>query len=299
MDPPQAPAPEVPDERTQAMVREAATLMGDLFIHRRDRKAIYRPDTRTGVWHWTAIEGPFTIGDFFRHLMKQYCLGAYFLDPTNTVKLLAYDLDLSKSAKYFLIHDLEKIEELEAQEYEFDLDLQEPGDLEYALHREFHPAHRWARMMLLECIRKIDRAVRGELGMQTLTVITGGGAHVLVPLPEPVRADWTRDAGLGALDTINDIKVLNRTFAAYGPYDEISIEIFPKQDSLSDSSGFGNLIRLPFGWHHEAEIRTYSIDPEQVACPTWTFNRVSSLKALQELAQTRAWNSTHGRGSEG
>ena len=154
-------------------------------------------------------------------------------------------------------------------------------------------------MMLLECIRKIDRAVRNELGMHALTVITGGGAHVLVPLPEPVRADWTRDAGLGALDTINDIKVLNRTFAAYGAYDEISIEIFPKQDSLSDSSGFGNLIRLPFGWHHEAEIRTYSIDPEQVACPTWTFNRVSSLKALQTLVQTRAWNSTNGRGSEG
>ena len=111
MDPPQAPsAPEVPDERTQAMVREAASLMGELFIHRRDRKAVYRPDVRNGNWHWTAIEGPFTIGDFFRHLMKQHCLGSYFLDTDNTVKLLAYDLDLSKSAKYFLIHDIDKID---------------------------------------------------------------------------------------------------------------------------------------------------------------------------------------------
>lgn len=296
MDPPAAL--EVPDERTRGMIREAATAMGELFIHRRDRKAVYRPD-RSGNWHWTAIEGPFTIGDFFRHLMKEHCLGTYLLDVDDSVKFLAFDLDLSKSAQYFLVHDIEQINELEEQQYNFDLDLQDPGDLEYALHNEFHPAHRWARIVLLECVRKVSRVVARELDLISLSVITGGGAHVLVPLPDPVPAEIARDAAWGVMNDLT-VQQVSDNFYDYGAHREVSIEIFPKQNSLKGASGFGNLIRLPFGWHHEAGIRTYSIDPEVVASPTWTFNRTSSLGALQDLVQERAWNSAHGRrGKEG
>ena len=44
MDPPVAP--DVPDRTNRGMIREAATAIGELFVHRRDRKAVYRPDRK-------------------------------------------------------------------------------------------------------------------------------------------------------------------------------------------------------------------------------------------------------------
>ena len=160
--------------------------------------------------------------------MKEHCLGAYLLDPDDTVKFVAFDLDLSKSAQYFLVHDIEQINELEEQQYNFDLDLQDPSDLEYALHNEFHPAHRWARIVLLECVRKVSRAVARELDMISLSVITGGGAHVFVPLPESVPAEIARDAAWGVMDGLT-VQQINDNFFDYGAHREISIEIFPNR----------------------------------------------------------------------
>jgi len=264
------------------MVREGASLLGQLFISRRDAKAIYRPDHKN-VWHWTSVPEKYTMGDFAEHLTGQHCLGTYLLAPDSTVSFLAFDLDLAKHSKYWKCYDIEQILALEEQQYGFDLDVAE-GDLESSLHVPTAEPHRWARIVLLETVRLIERAVKKQWGMNSLTVITGGGAHVLVPFAEPQLAADARNAGIGLLKEIGARK-RNDMFFDFGGLNELTIEVFPKQDTL-DGKSLGNLIRLPFGWHHEAGIRTYSIDPEAATTPLWDFKKVSSLGALRVLAQS-------------
>jgi len=64
----------------------------------------------------------------------------------------------------------------------------------------------------------------------------------------------------------------------------VEIEIFPKQDSLPEPDSLGNLLRLPLGWHLEANMRTYILDIER-SCPSWDLPRRKSLDALRECAQ--------------
>lgn len=272
------------DPRVQEMVREAAGLMGKLFINRRDRKASYRQDFR-GNWHWTALNTPFKMGDFVTHLTRMGCLGAYLLNTDNTVKFMAFDIDAKKTSKYWLCYDIDQINALEERGYGFDLDLQF-GLFEAALHDPSLDAHRWVRIILLEAIRHICKAVR-ELDLTPLTVITGGGAHVLVPFPEPVAAADARLVGNHLVSELPTVCRLDKMFWNYGPLGELTIEVFPKQDTLVGKD-YGNLIRLPYGWHHEASIRTYSIDPDALTCPLWEWNKISSLTALRGLAAAGA-----------
>lgn len=279
------------DERTVAMVKEAASLMGDLLIHNRESKAVFRPD-HTGKWHWTAIKEKFTMQDFVNHLTGNHCLGTYLLAPDSTVKFLAFDLDVRKQGKYYVVRDLEEIEALEAAGHYaetatpqpqgvFDPDLAE-GNLEAALHEVSDPAFRWVRIVLWEAIQSITRQVKANLDLPELTIITGGGAHIFVPLPEPMPAADARSAGIEIMASLPNAKQRNEIFFDYGTFQELSIEVFPKQDSI-EGKNFGNLIRLPFGWHYEAGIRTFAVDPSSQNVPVWIYPRVNSLKTLQSL----------------
>ena len=274
---------ESPDPRTQAMVREAAALMGQLFINRRDAKAVYRPDFR-GNWHWTCIPESFTMGDFQMHLTGMQCFGTYLLNTDNTVKFMAFDIDAKKESRYWRLYDVDQINSLEEQGYGFDMDLQF-GLFEAALHDPSLDAHRWVRTLLLGAVRDICKAVRQELEMVPMTVITGGGAHVLVPFPAPVPAADARLVGNDLVSRLPAVVRLNKMFWGYGPMGEMTIEVFPKQDTL-DGKDYGNLIRLPYGWHHEAEVRTFSIDPESVTSPLWDWCKISSLSTLRGLTTT-------------
>jgi hypothetical protein len=272
--------PDQPSEKTVALAREAASLLGKLLINRRDRKAFFRPDHQ-GNWHWTAVESPFKMDDFVKHLTGSVALGTYMLNTDSTVKFMAIDLDLNKQAKYLKIHPIDEILELEKQGYDWNLDLAE-GNLEAALHQPSDPAHHWARIVLMGAVYAVNKAIRESLELPTLCVITGGGAHVIAPLPEPMPASDARSAGIEIVASLPSARQRNDIFFDYGAHNELSIEVFPKQDTLEDKP-FGNLIRLPFGWHYEAGIRTYAIDPDRPGTEQW--NKISSIGALRYLAQ--------------
>jgi hypothetical protein len=278
--------PATPEQKAE-LIREAASLMGKLFVHRRDRKAVFRPDHK-GVWHWTALEEPFKMGDFREHLTGEHCLGTYLLNDDSTVKFLAFDLDLAKEAKYLEIYDVDVIEKMTNEGVDWDrygTDLGvHVGNLEAALHDVSNPAHRWARTTLLNAIRNVNRAIQTKLQLPAMTVITGGGAHVFVPFPEPMPAIDARSAGIEVVTDLPSVVKVNGQFFNYGAMSEMTIEVFPKQDSM-DGKTFGNLIRLPFGWHHEAATRTYTIDPDAVAVPHWEWQKSHSMRTLRALAQ--------------
>jgi hypothetical protein len=220
------------------------------------------------------------MGDFVQHLTGEHCLGTYLLNTDNKVKFMAFDLDLAKQGKYWRVYDIDQILDLEQAGYGFDMDLQQ-GLLEDAFHIPADDAYRWTRIVVLEAVRFICKAVR-QLHLTPLTVITGGGSHVLVPFPDPVAARDARLVGQDIVSRLPTVTQLNKMFWAYGPLGELTIEVFPKQDTLVGKD-YGNLIRLPYGWHHEANIRTYSIDPESLICPNWEWSKISSLTALRGL----------------
>ena len=278
---------EPPDEKTLAKVREAASLMGKLFIQQRARKAVFRPDHK-GKWHWTAINEKYTMDDFVNHLTGTHCLGTYLCDENALVKFLAFDLDLAKESKYLEVYDVPQIDALTEAGADWDgygtsLGVG-TGDLEAALHDPDSLAYRWARIELLTAMRAINAAVKEKLELRTLSVVTGGGAHVLVPLPEPMAAIDVRSAGIEIASSLYSARQRNDIFFDYGGNNELTIEIFPKQDSM-EGKEYGNLIRLPFGWHYGAAIRTYSIDPEAPAVPSWEWQRSPSIGTLKALAQ--------------
>ncbi len=280
-----------PADRRQAFIREGAKLLGDLFIHRRDAKAVYTLDAKGD--HWSMVNKPYTLKDFVAHFETDASLGSYLLDQDSTVKFFAYDIDLMSAGTYLMIRDIEEILALESDGYwddgidhETDLELR-VGNLEAALHDSSAEAHRWTRIVLLTVLRELSRRVEGELGLKSLSVITGGGAHLLVPLPEPQPAAEVRAAAIDVIDRSIGFsrKGSGDIFWKYGEFlhHPLEVEVFPKQDSL-DGKKFGNMIRLPFGIHKEANVRTYAIDPTAVTIPTWNWNKISSMTALRALA---------------
>jgi len=255
--------------RNELLLRETAKLFGLLFVGRRDAKAVF-----TGS-QWLAVREKFTLEDFRQHLFGERCLGAYLLDAESNVRMMAFDIDLMKNGPFLPIADHPEAFG------ETDLEPQQ-GNLEAALHRPDDPANRWAASLVMSTVHFLRDEIYNALGLTCTPIITGGGAHVLVPFGDPIPAT---DARAMAHQVMTGIPIFERknenfyTNSVANP--SLEIEIFPKQDALKDPDSLGNLIRLPFGWHHEAGIRTYALDPRLPKLPSWELKRTSSMDALR------------------
>ena len=276
------------DERHEVLLREAAKLMGMLFIGRREAKAVFTNG------QWIAKREKYTLGDFREHLFGSTCLGAYLLDADSMVKCIAFDIDVLSSnsdpknpgekrgAPYYLIEDAVDSDHSEIIG-QLDLESQR-GDLESALHDPTHPGHRWACSLVLSAVQFIKTVVHDTLGLTSTVIITGGGAHVFVPFGEPIPAAEGRAMAHSVMEGIPIFKRTSENFYNNSERDpSLTIEIFPKQDALTDSDSLGNLIRLPFGLH-ECGIRTYALDPKVPILPSWSLPRMNSMDALRLAA---------------
>jgi hypothetical protein len=253
------------------MLREAAKLMGLLFVGRREAKAVFKSG------QWIAKREKFKISDFRNHLFGPTCLGAYLLDADSMVRCIAFDVDLKPDSDYFIIKDLPDAP-VDGAIGELDLAIQHHGDLEAALHDESHPAHRWACSLIHSTVRFIAKEVGDSLGLASTTIITGGGAHVFVPFGQLVPAAEARAMAHSVMDGIPIFKRTSESFYSNGT--GLDIEVFPKQDALTDPDSLGNLIRLPFGMH-ERGIRTYALDPQIPSIPSWKLPKCNSMDALR------------------
>jgi hypothetical protein len=257
------------------MLREAAKLMGLLFVGRREAKAVFTNG------QWIALREKFSLSDFRTHLFGDRCLGAYLLDANSMVRCIAFDVDLKPDSDYFIIADISPQGASATGDQavgELDLDIQHHGDLEAALHDETNPAHRWACSLVHSTVRFIAKEVGDSLGLASTTIITGGGAHVFVPFGELVPAGEARAMAHSVMDGIPLFKRTSESFYSNGT--GLDIEVFPKQDSLADPDSLGNLIRLPFGMH-ERGIRTYALDPQIPSIPSWRLRKCNSMDALR------------------
>jgi hypothetical protein len=277
-------------EKQEQLLTDASRLLGQLFVSRRDAKAVFKNG------QWLAVREKFKKSDFRNHLFGSTCLGSYLLNNDSTVKFIAFDIDLLKQCKhlsdcqcgvpYYVIRDLDEIEAMEANgEYQGELDPDtKRGNLEAALHDPTHEGHRWAASLVTSVAASIRERIDG-MGLSSLTVITGGGAHVLVPFGEYIPAAEGRSIAHGVMDEIPHFHKRSESFYANSETDpNVEVEVFPKQDALKDPESLGNLIRLPLGMH-ECGIRTYILDTSVPRVPTWGMPKVSSMTALTELAR--------------
>lgn len=296
-----------PDEQA-ALVKRTAKLMGELLIARRDAKAV------EGNGGWFPVREPcqnheprkrcptcndmptlpFTLKDFHDHLLGERCLGTYLLDTDDNVKFFAVDIDLKPDgAQWWPIQDEiwdESLSDAQLGEKitcgELSLET-ETGNLEVALHDPGHTGHRWARFLLVDRIEVVHDAVEKVLGLRPLCVITGGGGHVIVPLGSLTPA---RDARAMATEVMERTAMTNikgdSTFWGTEGNPSYECEVFPKQDTLSKSGqSFGNLIRLPLGWHRAARMRTFFMDPTQrEGLRPWEIRKANSIKTLEAAA---------------
>ena len=263
--------------RNELLLREASKLLGMLIIGRRDAKAIFVNG------QWVAKRERFTLSDFREHLFGETCLGAYLLDAQSNVRCIAFDVDLKPKGDYFVLGDMAAPDDVHGAGATgtMDPDIRHDGDLEAALHDPDNEAHRWAASLVHSTVRFIEKEVGDALGLASTTIITGGGAHVFVPFGKPFPAADARAMAHSVMDGIPIFSRKSENFYTNNlDSPTIEIEIFPKQDSLTDPDSLGNLIRLPFG-KHECGIRTYALDPQLPRVPSWELPKIKSMDALR------------------
>lgn len=288
-------------EEQTARMRRTVELMGRLLVARKDGKAI---ETKiNGYWGWIPDRErvprgqdpnsgaliPMRMQDFTEHLLGRRCMGTYLLDQDSMVKFLAFDLDLTKSGRFLIVREIEELETVirdmtpEEVSAQLELDLQH-GNLEEALHQPHLPAHRWSRIILSTTAWIVVGFVRQILGLESLAVLTGGGMHVLVPFPDLVPAADARRMGREVMDAAKWQPLKGDNFFAVGDEGSgITVEVFPKQDT---NQGFGNLIRLPLGWHGGAQRRTTFVNTADLSGLPWEFAKGDPIAEMERVAQS-------------
>lgn len=298
-------------EEQRARLKATVALMGKLLIARKDIKAIevklsggygWVPDRERVPPGQDPTSGaliPMRMSDFEEHFTGKRCMGTYLLDTDSMTKFIAFDVDLKKQGRWYAVHDTETLAGQSAglRPWDMDevmvsgiLDLEtHVGNLEAALHNPADPAHRWARIILDQTSFAIKERVLEVLGLKSMVVLTGGGTHVLVPFGSLVPASEAREAARAVMDACGYAPTKGDNFFAVGDPDSgVEIEVFPKQDTIP-ADGFGNLIRLPLGWHNGAKRRTRFVDmgDARIAMqPVWEFATAPALDLLERVAES-------------
>lgn len=275
-----------PDDST---FRSTIRMLGDLLIARKDVKAVEFSDG-TG---WRPDESPFTIGDFRAHIAGKRTLGTYMVGSDSRVKFFALDIDLLKDGKegpYYLL-DEDDSDPTTTTRVDGVLQIDEPqiGPIESALHDPDAPAYRWVRVVLRAQIDAFQGIVREQFGLESLAVLTGGGAHVLVPLPEPTHAKRIRSDVIDVMRQTGFTEFRGKNFFVSEGSDPntatTTIEIFPKQDDM-EGKNFGNLIRLPLGIHRRTGVRTVFVKPSLDGRPAWDLPTWKAQSALAHVYES-------------
>jgi len=195
------------------------------MIQRRDVKAFQR---KTGAYkpiHW-----PWTIKDIRAHLDGRTTLGHYLVDESDKTRVVAFDIDFDEDFPSS-VGDVNPREVFNEPDHPANLELTRylrcMGDgLVWLLHRNYPT-------------------------VKALCTFSGSkGLHVYGTFGGTTTAQAARDvalttmASLGKMEHFTASKGTN--FYKATEYPHLTIEVFPKQDSIA-TGGFGNLLRLPLG----------------------------------------------------
>lgn len=277
------------------MTTELAALIAKKFIARRDVKAqqnprgFYTPVVRK-ISDTESERLPWLLADIEDHLAGRKTFGHYLVDQEDNCKLFAFDIDLNKNVvdndgnliwtgKYPSKEHFGEASTFTGQIVSFD---PRSSWLDRA-----HPARAWMKYQFHMVAHMLVAAIEKELDIPSAVAYSGAkGIHVygftgLIPAGEAREgAQIVLDALAQRGAPVEPLKGKHfYKFANQDPiegYPNISIEVFPKQDSL-DGKDLGNLMRLPLGRNLKSQDPTFFVD---MASELTSLNPVDPMHAL-------------------
>lgn len=220
-------------------------LIAKKFIQRKDVRAVQH---NSGAY--SPVYEPWTREVLAEHISGRQTFGHYLLDTESYCKLFAFDIDLEKpdpnKGIFYYYTDPE------------------------GKQIEFNPRETWRdrshsyrdqlkedfKLLAHKLLKYIDEA----LGIPSAAAYTGSkGIHVY-GFTGKIAAAEARDAALIVLDLLSGFEpTRGQNFFKHPEWPNLSLEIFPKQDSL-DGKKLGNLMRLPLGRNLKSNDPTFFID---------------------------------------
>jgi hypothetical protein len=228
--------------------RELENLLAKKFIARPDVKAIqhldgsWSPHTDTGKRDGNRI--PWRREDLSAHVRGQCTFGHYLVSRESECKLFAFDIDLEKTGI------LPTTDVFTATDENFQLYAE--NDLRGCWANRAHPARWYMKLQFKELAHKLMAKITEELDLPCTAAYSGGkGVHVYGFLPRLLPSSEAREGAKIVLDSVGKISLVKGDhFFKHEDYPNLSIEVYPKQDSL-EGKDLGNLMRLPLGVNYK------------------------------------------------
>lgn len=229
-------------------------LIAKKFIQRKDVKAIqhadgsWAPHTNTGKRDGVRI--PWKRNDLVSHLSGTQTFGHYILDAEGKTKLFAFDVDLEKNDPRTGF--VGTWEDDQGNTHEF--------CPRTAWADRSHPARNYMKLQFREIAHKLLKGIYEQLGIPCVAAYSGGkGIHVYA-FTGIISGVEAREGAQIVLDSVGGFEATRGTnFFKNNEWPNLSVEIFPKQDSL-DGKDLGNLMRLPLGRNLKSKDPTFFID---------------------------------------
>jgi len=240
-----------------------ANLIAKYFIARPDVKAIQHSD---GSWaphtETRKADGPripWRREDLNAHLAGEKTFGHYVINQTNDCKLFAFDIDLEQNKP------ADSPRPFQGYYPDEDGNLHEFDPRESWRDRA-HPSRKWQKYQLKMMSSILMKTIYEELEIPCAAAYSGGkGVHVY-GFTGLMSAAEAREGAHIVLDAIGNFEATRGSnfykWKDRDPstgYPNLSIEVFPKQDSL-DGKDLGNLMRCPLGRNRRSADPTFFID---------------------------------------
>lgn len=266
------------------MSKELAKLLARRFIQRADTKAIQFDKAagqfKPGDWFPDSKIDPakrpnsphlphgFNMAHLLAHLSGERTYGHYLLDDASQAKVFCFDIDLEKKGSWVSQPDWSKADPFASPEEEeawymansvthvVDGGAVTLRDLWVDRRRSAAPARNWFKYQM-KTVAHILASKIVELEIPCAVAYSGSkGVHVY-GMTGTLPAKEVREAAMLVLDMVDEFEPVRGKHFFHHKNDDpihgfqnLSIEVFPKQDTL-DGKSLGNLLRLPLGVNHK------------------------------------------------
>lgn len=249
---------------------ELAILLGKRFLERRDVKAVQHPGGS-----YTPDRTPWKMSDLRNHIEGKTTYGHYMTSPEDKTKLWAFDIDLRQEGRYTILKEDKVLNGGQAcNPREVWLDKNHEGYEHLTIQ---------LRCLAESLAIKAHRLSAGEFPI-AIAYSGNKGLHVY-GFMGTVPAEEARSVAIEVLNSFNcfeNSRGENFWVHTNGGYENLEIEVFPKQGSL-EGKDLGNLMRLPLGVHRKTGNRAFFIDP------TCGYNEIKEMNPLAALSGEQSW----------
>lgn len=242
--------------------KEIAKLFAKLFIARPDVYAQQRPNGE-----WFPVQQSINMQTLLSHLGGEHTIGHYMLNSEGKTKLFAFDIDLEKAnPERNIWWPMPRSVNRMTDDWD-NYDAGNPRAVWEGIGSEPKWMERFLVMQMRRCVETLVRSIEELIPEVRIAVAYSGhkGMHIY-GFTGLMSAAEAREAASFVLDHTGRFEAVRgkNFFKHKTPYEgdpnflsmpQLSVEIFPKQDSVSGTNKqMGNLMRLPLGRNLAAPV---------------------------------------------